>query len=89
MAQITKTKYVHPEVLVDTQWVEEHLDDKQGRTAQSSITVNKQYYDKKNCRFVLCDACFWFATILINLFKLTQCPNCKKNKLYFDKIAIS
>ena len=27
MAQITKTKYVHPEVLVDTQWVEEHLDD--------------------------------------------------------------
>ena len=38
MAQITKTKYVHPEVLVDTQWVEEHLDDKQGRTV--SILYN-------------------------------------------------
>jgi hypothetical protein len=88
MAQITKTKYVHPEVLVDTQWVEEHLDDKQGSTAQFCITVSNQYYDKKNCRFVLCDACFWFATILKNLFKLNQCPRCKKNKLIFDKIAI-
>ncbi len=71
MAQITKTKYVHPEVLVDTQWVEEHLDDKEKRIAQSNINVNKQYYDKKNCRFVLCDACFWFAPILMNLFKLS------------------
>ena len=88
MAQITKTKYVHPEVLVDTQWVEEHLDEKQVSVAQFCITVNNQYYDKKNCRFVLCDACFWFATILKNLFKLNQCPRCKKNKLYFDKIAI-
>ena len=80
MAQITKTKYVHPEVLVDTQWVEEHLDDKQGRTAQSNITVNKQYYDKKNCRFVLCDACFWFATILMksnpsDAVSFTNCSN--------------
>ena len=88
MAQITKTKYVHPEVLVDTQWVEEYLDDKQVRTVPSCITVNKQYYDKKNCRFVLCDACFWFATILKNLFKLSQCPRCKKTKLYFDNIGI-
>ena len=88
MAQITKTKYVHPEVLVDTQWVEEHLEDERVRIAPSCLIVNKQYYDKKDCRFVLCDACFWFATILKNLFKLTQCPRCKKNKLYFDKIAI-
>ncbi len=88
MAQITKTKYVHPEVLVDTQWVEEHLDDKQERTPHSSITVNKKYYDKKNCKFVLCDACFWFATILKNLFKISQCPRCKKTKLYFDNIVI-
>ena len=89
MAQITKTKYVHPEVLVDTQWVEEHLDEKQVSVAQFCITVNNQYYDKKNCRFVLCDACFWFATILKNVFKVTQCPRCKKNKLYIDRIAIN
>jgi len=27
MAQTTKIEYSHPEVLVDTQWVEEHLND--------------------------------------------------------------
>lgn len=27
MAQTTKKEYSNPEVLVDTQWVEEHLDD--------------------------------------------------------------
>jgi len=37
MAQTTKTKYVHPEVLVDTQWVEEHLEDKNVRIVKSHI----------------------------------------------------
>jgi len=27
MTQTTKIEYSHPEVLVDTQWVEEHLND--------------------------------------------------------------
>ena len=89
MAQITKTKYVHPEVLVDTQWVEEHLEDKNVRIVKSYIPPKKYYYDKKNFRFVLCDSCFWFATILKNIFKVTQCPRCKKNKIYIDKIPIS
>ena len=88
MAQTTKTKYVHPEVLVDTQWVEEHLEDKNVRIVESYLPLNKQYYDKKTFRFVLCDSCFWFATILKSIFKITQCPRCKKNKLYIDKIAI-
>ena len=41
MEQITKTNYVHPEVLVDTQWIEEQLVDKQLKTVPSCITVNK------------------------------------------------
>lgn len=88
MAQTTKTKYVHPEVLVDTQWVEEHLEDKNVRIVESYLPLNKQYYDKKNFRFALCVSCFWVATILKNIFKVTQCPICKKNKLYIDKIGI-
>ncbi len=27
MAQITKSEYAHPEVLVDTQWIEDHIND--------------------------------------------------------------
>ncbi|MGZ5510312.1 MAG: hypothetical protein ACXWFC_07535, partial [Nitrososphaeraceae archaeon] len=87
--QTTKTTYVHPEVLVDTQWVEEHLEDKNVRVVESYLPVNKHYYNKKNFRFVLCDSCFWFVTILKNIFKVTQCPRCKKNKLYIDRIAIN
>jgi hypothetical protein len=88
MAQTTKTKYFHPEVLVDTQWIEEHLEDKNVRIVKAHTIPEKYYYDKKNFRFVLCDKCFWFATILKNIFKVTQCPICKKNKLHIDRIAI-
>ena len=88
MAQATKTKYVHPEVLVDTQWVEEHIEDKNVRIVKLSIPTKKHYYDKKDFKFVLCDTCFWFATILKNIFKVTECPRCKKNKLYIDRITI-
>lgn len=42
MAQTTKTKYVHPEVLVDTQWVEEHIEDKNVRIAKLSIPPKKK-----------------------------------------------
>ena len=53
------------------------------------LPVNKHYYNKKDFRFVLCDSCFWFASILKNIFNVTQCPRCKKNKLYIDRIAIN
>ena len=43
MAQITKTKYVHPEVLVDTQWVEEHLDDNQVRIVEVDYDPKSNY----------------------------------------------
>jgi CO dehydrogenase/acetyl-CoA synthase gamma subunit (corrinoid Fe-S protein) len=44
------------------------------------ITINKYYYDKDNCRFVLCESCWWFATILKDVSKVIQCPRCKKKK---------
>lgn len=43
MEQITKTKYVHPEVLVDTQWVEEHLDDKHVRIVEVDYDPKSNY----------------------------------------------
>jgi thiosulfate/3-mercaptopyruvate sulfurtransferase len=43
MAQITKTKYVHPEVLVDTQWVEEHFDDKTVRIVEVDYDPKSNY----------------------------------------------
>ena len=43
MAQIIKTKYVHPEVLVDTQWVEEHLDDKHVRIVEVDYDPKSNY----------------------------------------------
>ncbi len=88
MAQTTKTKYIHPEVLLDTQWVEEHLEDKNVRIVKSHMIPKKSYYDKNNFRFVLCETCFWFATILKTIYKVTQCPRCNKNKLHLDIITI-
>ena len=45
-----------------------------------TIIVNKQYYDKSNCKFILCDSCWWFATILKDVFQFSYCPRCKKKK---------
>ena len=51
------------------------------------ITINKYYYDKNNFRFVLCESCWWFATILKDVSKVIQCPRCKKKKrLYIERI---
>ncbi|HJT86171.1 MAG TPA: sulfurtransferase [Nitrososphaeraceae archaeon] len=43
MAQIVKTKYVHPEVLVDTQWVENHLEDKKVRIVEVDYDSKSNY----------------------------------------------
>ena len=43
MAQIVKTKYVHPEVLVDTQWVENHLEDKKVRIIEVDYDSKSNY----------------------------------------------
>lgn len=47
-------------------------------TYKTTIVINKDYYDKNNCRFVLCESCWWFATILKDIFKISKCPRCKK-----------
>ena len=56
--------------------------------AIKTTIVNKDYYDKNSCRFVLCDSCFWFATILKNVFKISECPICRNKKIYIETIRI-
>jgi hypothetical protein len=54
-----------------------------------TIIVNKYYYDKSNIRFVLCESCWWFATILKGISKINHCPRCKKKKrLCVERITI-
>ena len=54
-------------------------------TYKTTIVINKDYYDKNDCRFVLCESCWWFATILKDIFKISKCPRCKK-KVYVNRI---
>lgn len=55
-------------------------------TNKAITIINNDYYDKNNCKFVLCDSCWWFATILKDVFKINQCPRCKKKKMYVQRI---
>ena len=53
--------------------------------------VNKYYYyyDKTNCKFVLCESCWWFDTILKDVYKISHCPRCKKkNGFHVERITI-
>src|SRR5215213_11909023 len=43
MSQIIKSDYVYPEVLVDTQWIEEHLNDKGIRIAEVDYDEKANY----------------------------------------------
>src|SRR4051812_11031282 len=43
MAQITKSQYAHPEVLVDTQWLEEHLNDLSIKIAEVDYDSQSNY----------------------------------------------
>ena len=87
MAQISKTKYVHPEVLVDTLWVEKHLQDNNLRIVVKSDAIPKNYYNKNTIKFVLCESCYWIASILKEVFKISQCPSCGKKKLFIERIS--
>jgi len=44
MAQTTKIEYSHPEVLVDTQWVEEHINDPNLRIVEVDYDSQANYY---------------------------------------------
>ena len=39
---------------------------------QIIININKNYYDKHNCKFAFCESCYWVATILVNKFNNTN-----------------
>src|SRR6476661_157498 len=43
MTQITNTQYIHPEVLVDTQWLEEHLNDPLIKIAEVDYDSQSNY----------------------------------------------
>ena len=44
MAQTTKLEYSHPEVLVDTQWIEEHLNDPNIRIVEVDYDSQANYH---------------------------------------------
>jgi hypothetical protein len=85
MAQIVKTKYAHPEVLVDTQWVENHLEDKKVMI-RKEFNIEKKYYNKSNFKFAFCESCFWIASILKDVIKINKCPICYKKDIFLESI---
>ena len=85
MAQIAKTKYAHPEVLVGTRLVEQNSEDANVRTIVK-YNGNNNYYNQKYFKFAFCESCYWFASILKDIFNYKQCPRCK-NKMYIEKMS--
>ena len=54
---------------------------------QIIININKNYYDKHNCKFVFCESCYWVVTILVNKFNNTnRCSNCNKKGIHIETI---
>ena len=45
------------------------------------LIENRTYYDKRECTFVICEYCFWFATLLKNISYTNICPICRKSKI--------
>ena len=52
------------------------------------ISINKNYYDKHNCKFAFCESCYWIATILVNKFNINHCSICKKKDIHMETILI-
>ena len=58
---------------------------------QTIISINKNYYNKYNCKFAFCESCYWFATILVkNKFNnnTNRCYNCNKKDIHIGTILI-
>ena len=54
---------------------------------QTIGSINKNYYDKYNCKFTFCESCYWVATILVNKFNNTKrCSNCNKKGIHIETI---
>jgi hypothetical protein len=46
-----------------------------------SIESENILYKKKDCKFIICNSCYWITTIIKNNVKIIKCPICKKNEL--------
>lgn len=55
---------------------------------KQTIIINKNYYDKHNCKFVFCESCYWVATILVNKFNMNHCYICKKKDIHMEIILV-
>jgi hypothetical protein len=57
---------------------------------QQTISTNKKYYDRYNCKFAFCESCYWFATILVkNKFNnINRCHACNKKYIHIGTILI-
>ena len=55
---------------------------------KQTISINKNYYNKYNCKFAFCESCYWFATILVNKFNFNHCYICKKKDIHMETILI-
>lgn len=55
---------------------------------KESIITKITYYKKSDCRFLLCESCYWCTTILKNEYNIDTkiCPICNKKRMYIKNI---
>lgn len=51
-----------------------------------TIVLNKNFYDRNNCKFLFCNLCYWCATNLKAVCDINKCVVCGKSKLYVRNI---
>jgi len=56
------------------------------KTITTTTVIDNEYYNKNNYKFILCDFCYWCATIFKDIDKFNHCPKCKKKELYVERI---
>ena len=49
--------------------------------------ILEKKYDYQNSLFALCESCYWIASILKDVFKISKCPKCGKKKIYVERIS--
>jgi hypothetical protein len=57
-------------------------------SSKQIISISKNYCDKYNCKFVFCESCYWFATILVDKFNNNRCYICNKKDIHRGTILI-
>jgi len=51
-----------------------------------TIILDKNFYDRNNCKFVFCNSCYWCATNLKAVYDINKCVVCGKSKVYVRNI---